>query len=101
MNVITAIFNITIALVLKLVAFILAPFDYVISSILPELSDGLTAIGNLLVLLTQGLGWAISLSGIPYFAIALVATAYIFRLTIPFNLWLVKLALNWYRTLKP
>jgi len=101
MNIISGIFNVILALVLKIVALILLPFDYLISSLLPSLSDGLTAIGNFLAILTQGLGWAISLSGIPSFVIALVATAYIFRLTIPFNLWMVKLALNWYRALKP
>lgn len=90
-----------IAIVLKLVQLILIPFDLAIATFLPELSDGLNAIGDYLVLITQSLGWAISLTGIPFFAIALVATAMIFRLTVPFNVWFIKLALGWYHTLKP
>lgn len=101
MEIITFIFNVIVGTVFLLLKLILAPIDYIISQAFPALSNGLTAVGGFLTIVAQGLGWAISASGIPYFAIALLASYFIFKLTVPINLWLIKLALSWYRTLKP
>lgn len=95
------VFNVIIGTVLLLVKIILMPIDYIIAQFIPTLSDALTAIGQFLTLIASGLGWAISASGIPYFAIALVATYGIFRLTLPIQMYFVKLAIKWYTTLKP
>lgn len=95
------IFNVIVGLVFLVLKIILAPIDYVIQQAFPALSSGLTAVGSFLLLIAQGLGWAISAAGIPYYAVALIASYYIFKLTIPFNIYMIKLALGWYRTLKP
>jgi len=101
MNFVSVIFNTIMTLVLTLVKIILLPFDLLIRAALPQISDGLTAVGEFIEILAQGIGWAISASGVPYAAIALIATYYIFRLTLPINIWIVKLAIKWYTTLKP
>lgn len=101
MELITAIFNIVIALVLKLLQLILMPIDWLIKTAIPSLAQGLTDIASFLVLMAQGLGWAISASGLPPALLVLIALYTIFKLSVPIQLWFIKLAVSWYRALKP
>lgn len=100
-DIVTFIFNIIISLVFLLIKVILLPIDLIIQQFLPGISDAFTAVGEFLTLISSGLGWAISVSGIPYSAIALVATYLIFKLSFPIVMWGIKLAIKWYVALKP
>jgi len=101
MDFITLIFNVIIGLAFFLVQLILLPIDALIDHFLPGLADAFTAIATLLSLIASGLGWAISASGVPYAAIALIGTYWIFKLTLPWNIFLIKLAIKWYNAFKP
>lgn len=100
-DIVTFIFNIIISLVFFLIKLLLLPIDLIIQQFIPSVSNAFTAIGNFLNLIASGLGWAISVAGIPYTAIALVATYWIFKLAFPIVMWGVKLAIKWYIALKP
>lgn len=94
------IFNFLMVAVMIIVRILLAPIDLLIATLMPDLSAGLNAVGEFLTMVASGLGWAISAAGIPWFAIALIGSFYIFKLTIPLNVWAIKLAFKWYRTIK-
>jgi len=100
-DIVTFVFNIIISLVFLLIKVILLPIDLIIAQFMPGVSSAFTAVGSFLTLIATGLGWAISASGIPYSAIALVATAMIFKLSFPIVMWSIKLAIKWYVALKP
>ena len=90
-----------IKLIIGLVTLILAPIDNLIQSALPQLSSALTAVGNFLNLISNGIGWAISLTGLSSNAISLIVAYYAFTLTTPMLFYMIKLALSWYNRLKP
>lgn len=90
-----------IKLITSLVTVILTPFDNLIQSALPQLSSGFTAIGNFLNIISSGIGWAISLTGLSSNAISLIIAYYTFTLTAPMLFYMIKLALAWYNRLKP
>lgn len=90
-----------IKLIVSLVSLILSPFDNLIQSALPQLSDAFTAIGNFLNLISSGIGWAISLTGLSSSAISLLVAYWVFTLTAPMLFYMIKLALAWYNRLKP
>lgn len=94
--ILTGIFNV----VISLVSVILSPIDNLIVSYLPDLSNGLSAIGQLFSTIGTSIGWAISLIGISSECIALIVTYYVFKLTVPMLFYLIKLALAWYNKLK-
>lgn len=90
-----------IKLIVSLVTLILSPIDNLIESALPQLSSAFTAIGNFLNLISSGIGWAISLTGLSSNAIGLIVAYYAFTLTAPMLFYMIKLALSWYNRLKP
>lgn len=90
-----------IKLIVSLVSEILTPFDKLIQDALPDLSNALTSVGDLLNIISSGLGWVISLIGLSPDAISLIVTYYMFVLTVPMLFYMIKLALSWYNRLKP
>lgn len=90
-----------IKLIVSLVSVILTPIDNLIQSALPQLSSALTAIGNFLNLISNGIGWVISLTGLSANSISLLVAYYTFILTAPMLFYMIKLALSWYNRLKP
>lgn len=90
-----------IKLIIGLVSLILSPIDNLIQSALPQLSSAFTAIGNFLNMISGGIGWAISLTGLSSNAISLLVAYFTFTLTAPMLFYMIKLALAWYNRLKP
>jgi len=100
-DIITFIFNFLMGIIMMGVKILLLPIDLLIQNTMPEFSDTLTAIANLFTLIGTGIGWAIAAAGLPFAVVALVVTYTIFKLTLPLQIWFIKLGLKWYRTLKP
>ena len=95
--ILTGIFN----LVISLVDLILTPIDLAIEVALPSLDSAINGIGQLFALISNSLGWAISLTGISSQCITLIVAYYTFKLTLPITFSLIKSALAWYDKLKP
>lgn len=94
--ILTGVFNV----IISLVSVILSPIDSIISSYLPDVSNGISAIGQLFATIGTSIAWGISLVGIGSECIALIVTYYVFKLTVPILFYLIKLALSWYNKLK-
>lgn len=90
-----------INLIITLVNVIMYPIDALILSVLPDLSNALTSIGNFFNLISNGLGWAISASGLSSETLSLIVVYFTFKLTAPMLFYMIKLALTWYNRLKP
>lgn len=98
---INAILTGIIKLIVGLVSLILAPIDALIMSALPDLSNALSAVGSFLNLIAQGVGWAISATGLSNETLSLIALYFGFKLTAPMLFYMIKLAISWYDKLKP
>ena len=98
---INAILTGIINLIVGLVEIILYPFDALILSVLPDLSNALTGIGGFINVITSGIGWVISLTGLSSETLSLIVMYFTFKLTAPMLFYMIKLALSWYNKLKP
>lgn len=98
---INAILTGIINLIVGLVEIILYPFDALILSVLPDLSNALTAIGGFINVITSGIGWVISLTGLSSETLSLIVMYFTFKLTAPMLFYMIKLALSWYNKIKP
>lgn len=90
-----------ISLIITLCSLLLAPIDAIILTLIPDLSNCFTAIGNFLNICFSSIGWVISLTGISPDVISIIVIYYTFKLTAPFSFYMIKLALAWYNKLKP
>lgn len=90
-----------IKLIVSLVTLILSPIDALIMSALPSLSNALSAVGNFLNLIAQGVGWAVSATGLSNETLSLIVMYFAFKLTAPMLFYMIKLAISWYDKLKP
>ena len=98
---INAILKGIISLIIGLVSLILTPIDNLILTALPNLSNALTAVGNFLNLISNGIGWAVSLTGLSNEALSLIVMYFTFKLTALMLFYMIQLALSWYNKLKP
>lgn len=98
---IQAILNGIISLIIGLVSLVLAPIDGLITSALPDLSNALTAVGSFFNLISNGIGWVISATGLSSDTLSLIVLYFTFKLTAPMMFYMIKLALSWYNKLKP
>lgn len=90
-----------INLIVSLVSLILTPIDNLIASALPDLSNALTAVGNFFNLISGGIGWVVSATGLSSETLSLIVAYFTFKLTAPMLFYMIKLALSWYNKLKP
>lgn len=88
-------------LIIGLVSVILSPIDALITSALPSLANALEAVNQFFNLISQGIGWAVSLTGLSNEALSLIVVYFTFKLTAPMLFYMIKLALSWYNRLKP
>lgn len=88
-------------LVIGLVSVLLKPIDLVILQFLPDLSNALSAIGDFLRMAGDGIGFAISLTGLSSETLSLIALYFTFKLTAPILISSLKSAIKWYDKIKP
>lgn len=89
-----------INLVIWLVDFILSPIDILISSYIPAVSVAFDYVGKFFIYILNFIPFICSWLHFPPFLINLIIGYYIFKLTVPLLVYFVKLAINWYHTLK-
>lgn len=89
------------SLVTSLVGVLLAPIDTIISNALPSLQTGLNAIGSFLSLITNSIGWVLSVFGLSSECLSLIVLYFTFKLTVPLAIYTIKLAVRWYDKIKP
>lgn len=88
-------------LIIGLVSVILSPIDTLITNALPSLANALEAVNQFFNLISNGIGWAVSLTGLSNETLSLIVVYFTFKLTAPMLFYMIKLALSWYNKLKP
>jgi len=94
--ILTGFFNI----IMSLVDLLLTPIDALIESCLPDISSAISSIGGFLDIISSGLGWAISLSGLSSTALSIIVLYFTFKLTAPILFSTIKMFIKWYDKLK-
>lgn len=98
---INAILGGLIDLVMFLVNLLLAPIDMLINEYLPSVATGLQYINDFFDYILSFIPYILSWFNIPTLFIELVIAYYVFKLTVPFIVHTVKLALAWYEKIIP
>ena len=98
---INAIINGFFNIVIGLVTTLLTPIDNLINSVVPQFTDVLTLFANFLNYILGFIPWVLSWFHIPNFTLAFVIYYLIGKITISMTIHHIKLALAWWRTLKP
>lgn len=97
---IKAIINGVFKLVIGLVNLILAPIDLAISTALPGVSSALSMVSSFFNWISSFVSWVWSWLGFNSVITTLFIGYVVFRLTVPFTIHTVKLAIQWYDKLK-
>ena len=90
-------FNVTISLI----NLLLLPIDNLINSTIPQFGDVLTSFANFLSYILGFIPWGLSWFHIPTAILSFIIYYIIAKITISASVHAVKLALAWWRTLKP
>ena len=88
-------------LVIGLVQNILRPIDLLLANSIPAISDLLTGFGNFLSYILGFIPWVLSWFHIPTFLLTFLVYYLIAKITVSQAVHVVKLAIAWYRALKP
>ena len=86
--------------IIKLSSVLLSPLDSLIASFVPGLSSIFTSIGQFFSIISNSLGWVVSLSGLSSTAISFLVIYYTFKLSAPIAAYMIKLAIKWYNAIK-
>lgn len=94
--ILTGIFN----LIIGLVNIILLPIESIISNYIPALDNAFSIVATLFENLVNFVPWVISWTGLNSTIIGLIVSYFTFKLTVPFLVHTIKLAVAWYDKLK-
>lgn len=97
---IKAIINGVFNLIIGLVNLILTPIDLAISAALPNVSNALNMVSSFFNWIKEFVSWIWSWLGFNPVITGLFIGYIVFRLTVPFTIHTVKLAIQWYNKLK-
>lgn len=88
-------------LIISLVNLLLFPIDSLISSVLPDVSSGLNAFNSLIDYVIDFIGYVVDMSGLSSIAINLIILYFTFIFASRPVIYVIKLAIKWYESLKP
>lgn len=86
---------------IQIIQFILSPLDSLITNNIPELSNILSYIGDLIDYIISCIGFAKDLVGLTDIAVTLIVGYWSFALTVPIAAWVVKFVVKWWHALVP
>lgn len=88
-------------LIIALVNLLLSPIDTLITSLLPDVSSGLNAFNSLIDYVINFIGYVVDMSGLSSTAINLIIIYFTFIFASRPVIYIIKLAIKWYESLKP
>lgn len=97
---INGIVDIILNFVVGIVNIILTPIDLLIQNFLPNISNIIGYINGLINVILTYVGWVVDSLCIPQPVIIILTDFLIFKLTFPYAIWFIKLAIKWYNNLK-
>lgn len=98
---INALLNGIFSLVISLVGTLLSPIDMVIEKFLPDVANALAMVNGFFDYIMDYVDWAVSWTFLNKEVLSIVVGYYTFKLTVPYLVSTVKLAIKWYDKIKP
>lgn len=92
--------DIVLNFVVSIINLLLMPIDLLISQFLPSIENLFNYLNSFISLLINNIAWAVDSLCLPNAIIIIITDYLIFRLTFPYLLWFIKLAIKWYNNLK-
>lgn len=92
--------DLVLNIVITLVNIILLPINLLIRQYLPTIDNALQYLNDFIDELTRYLSWGVDSLCLPQPVIIIITDYLIFKLTFPYLVWFIKLALKWYNNLK-
>ena len=99
-NLLNSFLQLILNFVINIVNIILLPIDLLINTFFPDFSNLITFISNALNVALNYIGWVIDSIGLDNITLVFLIDYLIFKLTIPLQAYVVKLAVKWYNNLK-
>lgn len=99
-NFLNSFLQIILDLIIFLVNTILSPIDLLISGLVPNYADTTILITNMLNVALNYVNYVLDSVGFESITILLLVNYLIFKLTVPLQIWVVKVAIKWYDKLK-
>lgn len=97
---IKAIINGVFKLIMALVNVLLLPIDTLIETFLPDVAEIIDYVGTFFDFIGDFIPFVISYTGLNQLVLAGIYNIFVFTLTVPLMVHVVKLALAWYNKLK-
>ena len=88
-------------LITALLSALLTPIDLVVNAFFPDVSGLVSYISNWFDIIKPYFGWVVDASFISREVITFMMIFFTFKLTFWFAVWVIKLAIHWYRKLMP
>lgn len=99
-NLLTGFLQLVLDLIISLCNLLLLPIDAVIFTLIPDFADLTIYINRFLVYASTYLGYLLDMFGFYPETLILLVAFIAFKLTVPLQLWVAKVALKWYNILK-
>lgn len=87
-------------IVTSIIQVILYPIDLLISFFIPNLEVAFIKIGDLFNLIETPFKFLVNMTGLSSFSLSLIFSYFIFKFTLPFQVYIIKLAVKWYKAIK-
>ena len=97
--ILTFIISMFVTLILKTISLILIPLDLLIINTVPNLDVALSSVSNYFSMVTNSLGYVVSLTLLSSTALSLIVTYYSFALVFPLAVHSFKFVYKWYAKL--
>lgn len=100
MTIVETSLNAILSLCMTIIKIILSPIDLIIVNYLPDINNLSINISNFLDLCMTNIGWVIDAFMIPAGVITLIIAYLVFKYTVQFAIWSIKLVISWIGALK-
>lgn len=88
------------SLITQFISLLLTPINSAINQFIPGFSSALNGLANVLNTASQFMGWILDSLLLNTETIAFIVAVWVFKLTFPYVVYLIKLVVQWYNNLK-
>lgn len=88
------------SLITQFIGLLLTPINNAINQFIPGFSSALNGLANVLNIASQFIGWILDSLLLNSETIAFIVAVWVFKLSFPYVVYLIKLVVQWYNNLK-
>lgn len=88
------------SLITQFIGLLLTPINNAINQYIPGFNSALNGLANVLHIASQFIGWVLDSLLLNPETISFIVSVWVFKLTFPYIVYLIKLVVQWYNNLK-